>query len=135
MRHRQTGFSLVEALVSLLVLSIGWLGLGQLQARLSIAGLNQSNRAYARLVQSVYYEKTMSYGLSGVLPNLPDSASLSSSSGIYNIQLSRSATNTVSNTMIRVEWEDTDTPRSEVTSLSLSTYPTPSDTRWLLITP
>ncbi|VAW72165.1 hypothetical protein MNBD_GAMMA14-986, partial [hydrothermal vent metagenome] len=66
MRHRQTGFSLVEALVSLLVLSIGWLGLGQLQARLSIASLNQSNMAYARLVQSVYYEKTRSYGLSGV---------------------------------------------------------------------
>jgi len=135
MRHRQTGFSLVEALVSLLVLSIGWLGLGQLQARLSLASLNQSNMAYARLVQSVYYEKTRSYGLSGVLPSLSDSVSLPSSSGTYNIQLSRSSANTVNNTMIRVEWKDTDRPRSEIISLSLSTYPTASDTRWLLITP
>ncbi len=135
MRHRQTGFSLVEALVSLLVLSIGWLGLGQLQARLSLASLNQSNKAYAHLIQSDYYEKTMSYGLSGVLPSLSDSASLSSSSGSYRIQLSRSVTNTMKNTTIRVEWEDTDSPRSEVTSLSLSSYPAPSDTRWLLISP
>ena len=135
MRPRQTGFSLVEALVSLLVLSIGWLGLGQLQARLSLASLNQSNMAYARLVQSVYYEKTRSYGLSGVLPSLPDSASFSSSSGTYSIQLSRSITNTVNDTTIRLEWEDTDGPRSEIISLSLSTYPAPSDTRWLLITP
>ncbi len=135
MTHRQTGFSLTEALITLLVLSIGWLGLGQLQARLSIAGLNQSSTAYARLIQSVYYEKTISYALSGVLPSPPDSTSLTSPFGAYRIQLSRSATRTLSDTTIQVEWEDTDTPHSEIISLSLSTYPLPSDTRWLLLTP
>lgn len=133
--HRQTGFSLIEALVSLLVLSIGWLGLGQLQVRLSIASLNQSNTAYARLVQSVIYEKTVSYEVSGILDNLPDSTPVSTPSSTYNIQLSQSLTDTLSDTTIEVAWTDTDMARNEIFTATLSTYPSPYDSRWLLIAP
>ena len=135
MAHRQTGFSLIEALVSLLVLSIGWLGLGQLQARLSISSLNQSDTAYARLIQSDLYEKTVSYELSGIPENPPGSGSVSTPSGGYTIQVSRSATDVMSDTTIEVEWVDLDNARSETITLTTSGYTTPYNTRWLLNLP
>ena len=48
MENRQRGFSLIEALISLVVLAIGLLGLAQLQARLwsASADLHSSDEAY-----------------------------------------------------------------------------------------
>ena len=47
MQQRQKGFSLMEALISLLVFSIGMLGLGQLQARLwaNSGNIHSANQA------------------------------------------------------------------------------------------
>ena len=42
--HRSSGFSLVEVLIALVILSIGLLGLAGLQA----AGLRNNNSAYLR---------------------------------------------------------------------------------------
>ncbi|TCK19142.1 hypothetical protein DFR30_2438 [Thiogranum longum] len=135
MHHRQTGFSLTEALISLLVLSIGWLGLGQLQARLSIASQNQASTAYARLIQSDLYEKIMSYELSDIPGSAPGIDPVSTPSGTYTIQLSRSSADRLSTTDITVAWVDLDTARNTIISSTLSSYPTPFDTRWLLTPP
>ncbi len=135
MTHRQTGLSLIEALITLLILSIGWLGLGQLQARLSISALNQSSAAYAQLIQSTYYEKTVSYDLSDIQETPPSSGRLSTPSSAYEIQISRSTVNALRDTVIRIEWEEIGDTRNEVIPLTLSDYSSPSDTRWLLVSP
>ena len=128
MPPRQAGFSLIEALISLLVLSIGLLGLGQLQARLSVASLNRASAAYARLIQTNLYEKTISYRLS----EIPGSEPVSTPSGLYTIQLFQSTEERLTTTGIRIEWIDLDRDRNETINSILSTYPTPSDTRWLM---
>ena len=135
MKHRQTGFSLTEALITLLILSIGWLGLGQLQARLSISALNRSSAAYAQLIQSSYYEKTVSYDISDMNESPPSAELLSTPTSTYDIQISRSTENALLNATIRIEWEEIGSTRAEIVPLTLSEYSIPSDTRWLLISP
>lgn len=135
MTRHQTGFSLTEALITLLVLSIGWLGLGQLQTRLSIATLNRSSAAYAQLIQSTYYEKTVSYDISDIQDNPPSTERLSTPSNIYNVQISRSTDTPQRDTTIRIEWEEVGDTRTEVIPLTLSSGSVPSDTRWLLLSP
>jgi len=135
MRRGQTGFSLTEALITLLVLSIGWLGLGQLQIRLSIAALNRSSAAYAQLIQSSYYEKTVSYDIAEIADSLPSSGHLSSPSSAYDIQISRTVDTTLRNTAIRIDWDEIGATRNEVITASLSNYLRMSDARWLLTAP
>lgn len=135
MDRYQTGFSLIEALVSLLVLSIGLLGLGQLQARLSVASLNQASAAYARLLQDNLYEKTMSYEISGIAGSSPESDTVATPSTLYTVQLTRSATENLAITGIALEWTDLDSTRTEIITSTLSTYPSLIDTRWLLTSP
>lgn len=135
MTRHQSGFSLTEALITLLVVSIGWLGLGQLQVRLSTATMNRSSAAYAQLLQSVYYEKMVSYELSGIPENFPDTEPVSTPSTTYKVQLSPSVIDTLSDTRIEIEWTDINNTRNEVTSLTLNTHPDPYDTRWLLAAP
>jgi prepilin-type N-terminal cleavage/methylation domain-containing protein len=135
MPDTQRGFSLTEALISLLVLSIGWLGLGQLQARLSSAGISQSGSAYGHMILSDFHEKTVSYELSGILDSPPDSDPVTTPSVTYTLELSRAKTGTRSDTTIEVEWTDIDIARNEKITLTTSTYPDPHDTRWLLISP
>jgi len=134
MRPRQAGFSLVEALVSLLVLSIGWLGLGQLQARLSLAALEQSNTAYAQFIQSNYYEKTVSYDISRTRSSPPFSEYQSTPTQIYDIQISRSGGISRRDTIIRISWGETGDTHTKVIALTLSSHPISFDTRWLLTT-
>ena len=131
----QAGFSLTEALISLLVLSIGLLGLGQLQARLSIASLNQASAAYARLIQTNLYEKTISHELSDIPGSVPGSDPVSTPSSRYTIQLSRSAAERLTTTDISIEWVDLDSNRAKIITSTLSTYPDPGDTRRLLTSP
>ena len=50
MQQRQKGFSLMESLISLLVFSIGMLGLGQLQARLWVSSGNIHSANQALLI-------------------------------------------------------------------------------------
>lgn len=135
MDRHQTGFSLIEALVSLLVLSIGLLGLGQLQARLSVASLNQASAAYARLVQSNLYEKTISYEISNIAGSTPVSETVATPSSLYTIQLSRSVNESLAITRIALEWTDLDSTQSEIITSTLSTYPRLVDTRQLLTAP
>ncbi len=133
--YHQTGFSLAEALISLLVLSIGWLGLGQLQARLSIASQNQTSAAYARLIQSDLYERTISYEISDISSSIPGMETVFTPSGTFATRLSRFSADGLSTTDIGVEWIDLDTTRSEFISATLSSYPISFDTRWLLNSP
>ncbi len=135
MTRHQTGFSLTEALITLLILSIDWLGLGQLQARLSIATLNRDSAAYARLIQSTYYEKTVSYDISDIQDGLPSSARLSTPASTYDTRISRNIASTQRNTGIEIEWEEIDGTRTESVAFTLSRGPQPSDTRWLLLSP
>ena len=55
----QRGVSLIEALVSLLVISIGLLGLAQLQARLSIASLRLHASSQAYLLGATGIERSL----------------------------------------------------------------------------
>ena len=58
MRGKTGGFSLIEALISLLVLSIGFIGLGQLQSRLWLAAGERHTRGDALLVAANLMEQT-----------------------------------------------------------------------------
>ncbi len=60
------GFSLIEAMVSALVLSIGLLGLAQLQVRLQISAQQGSEYMYASMMSAGFYERFATYGLSPV---------------------------------------------------------------------
>jgi len=55
----QHGFSLIEALITALVLSIGLLGLGQLQARLWFASGDLHSLSDAYLLANSYLEKSI----------------------------------------------------------------------------
>jgi len=66
MRRACRGFSLIEAMVSALVLSIGLLGLAQLQARLQISAQQGSEYMYASMMSADFYERFATYELSPV---------------------------------------------------------------------
>ncbi|VAW80021.1 hypothetical protein MNBD_GAMMA15-754 [hydrothermal vent metagenome] len=135
MKRQQTGFSLTEALITLLILSIGWLGLGQLQTRLSIATMNRSSEAFAQLTKSTYYEKTVGYDVSDIQNSLPVDERLNTPSSRYDIRVSRITNPPLRNTTIQIEWEEIGNTRNESIPFTLSRGPQPSDTRWLLLSP
>ncbi len=132
MDGKQCGFSLIEALVSLLVLSTGLLGLAQLQARLwSASGdLHTSTEAYLlannALEQSTVAElmATDSTLVSG--QEIPGSAT----AFIVTLGVTRQAQTTA--TSVRVAWETPGGPHSLTLTGTLYTNTRPSATRLLL---
>jgi Tfp pilus assembly protein PilV len=126
------GISLIEALITLLVLSIGLLGLGQLQARLwsSSAKLHATSNAY--LLGTEYLEILSARQM--ISPDLIADPPLQAqrSGTVFNTAASVSEDEQLTEAEVRVVWED----RSGLQSVSLEsvtdTVSRASDTRLLL---
>jgi len=98
------GFSLIEAMISVLVLSIGLLGLGQLQARLYLASRQDAERLYASLISSELYEKSASYALSMLVGELPAEARRRGPSSLYRITTLTTQNAQTLQTRITLHW-------------------------------
>ncbi|GMQ83508.1 MAG: hypothetical protein BMS9Abin06_0243 [Gammaproteobacteria bacterium] len=132
MKNHLRGISLIEALITLLVLSIGLLGLGQLQARLwsSSGKLHATSNAY--LLGTTVLEMLTATRI--IAPDLiadPPSQILRSGT-LFNTTVSLSEDEQLSEADIRVVWED----RSGLLVINLGsvtdTISRASDTRLLL---
>jgi Tfp pilus assembly protein PilV len=113
------GISLIEALITLLVLSIGLLGLGQLQARLwsSSAKLHATSNAY--LLGTEYLEIVSARQM--IAPDLITDPPLQAlrAGTLFNSTVSFTEDEQLTETQIHVEWEERS--GSETVSLEVVT--------------
>lgn len=127
------GFSLVEALISVLVLSIGVLGLARLQASLwSAAGdLHADRHAYgfgvAELEKSLFRAVTANTGGEPVAGELLTPATRFRGSTSYTAAHGQAVSATV-----MINWNTRSGPHTLVLETATSADWQPADTRWLL---
>ena len=125
MQQRHKGFSLMESLVSLLVFSIGMLGLGQLQARLWVnsGDIHSTDKAY--LVAANRLERY----------EINSAASRPASAPGFAGELYSSSTNSTTTTEVQVSWERPS--GSEVITIASTFNSTfiAADALWLLPIP
>ena len=131
MSVRQSGFSLIEALISLLVLSVGLLGLGQLQATLWKSGGQLYAVSEAYLLSASYLERGLSAGAPE--PAAQENRMARSGSGYTDfdaaVQLEQQGW--VKAMDVASHWQDTS--GAHTVRLRSSVYqPAISDSRWLL---
>jgi prepilin-type N-terminal cleavage/methylation domain-containing protein len=129
MAGRQAGFSLIESLIAVLVLSVGLLGLGQLQAGLwkSAGQLYALSEAY--LLSAGYLERA----LTGQSASNPERRLAQSPSGYTAFDSALRAESQGRLTQIRItsRWRDTDGAQALV--LLTAVYRDEgADSRWLL---
>jgi len=126
------GISLIEALITLLVLSIGLLGLGQLQARLwsSSGKLHATSTGY--LLGSTYMEILTATQI--IAPDLIADPPLriQRSGTLFNTAVSFSKDKQLIETEIRVAWEDRSGPQTVNLESVTNTASRASDARLLL---
>lgn len=128
----QQGFSLMEAMVCVLVLSVGLLGLARLQARLWSASEQLHTTATAYLVSRDYLEK-LTTPFTGPLP-VPDSAPLATVTPgtTFTSAYEMTQADALQEIAIATRWQD---PRGTHVIHLRTTYPLTSpaaDNRWLL---
>jgi prepilin-type N-terminal cleavage/methylation domain-containing protein len=130
--HTQQGFSLIEALVSLLVLSIGILGLGQLQAGLWVNAAQLHLRDAALLIASNHSE------IAEIQLIMPDS-SISyppEASAVYSadfdIETLTTTQDSTATSHTTVSWQGRTGMDALQLGTTLNTRFKPIDTRWLL---
>ena len=129
------GFSLIEALISVLVLSIDLLGLGQLQARLYLASRQDAERLYASLISTELYEKSASYALSTLIGRLPAEARRRGPSTLYHITTQATQPAQTLQTRITLNWPNSGGSDEIVTNSLFDRSNRPFDARWLLAHP
>jgi len=126
------GISLIEALVTLLVLSIGLLGLGQLQASLwfSSSKLHAASNAY--LLGTTYLEILAATQI--IAPDLTATPSLQTlrSGTLFDTVVSLSEDERLAEAEIHVVWEDRSGSQSVRLESVTETVSRASDTRLLL---
>jgi len=126
------GFSLIEALLSMLVLSIGLLGLGQLQARLWVASgrLHTQNSAYQLGMGRLDQALAVQLIAPDLVPDLPPR--VSRGGALYDIRLSVRAGRQLNETRVQITW--TDPAGRQILTLGTASEPTVrvADTRLLL---
>lgn len=132
MKNRHCGFSLIEALVSVVVLSIGLLGLAQLQARLwSASGdLHSTDEAY--LLASNALEKSVIAQMIAADLGADTAAQIAGSAALFAVDLSLMQLEQLSAATVRVEWEHQSGPRSLTLDSAIYTNARASDYRLLL---
>ena len=121
------GFSLVEALISLLVLSIGMLGLGQLQARLwsSQGDLQRLNQAYLAAENQLLLTEIAGIFTTNQSNNRTDTAR-------FNENIYTRSTELLMFTTITLDWAQS-RQQQTLTLQSITTTDTPINrSRWLL---
>ncbi|HHJ15922.1 MAG TPA: hypothetical protein ENJ80_04410 [Gammaproteobacteria bacterium] len=126
------GFSLIEALLTVLVLSIGLLGLGQLQARLWVASgqLHAQNTAY----QLGSNRLEMAAAALLITPDLiPDPPLQVPGIGtLYDTRLLITADGQLSKAQIRITWSVPSGSESVTLATAMERMARTSDTRLLL---
>jgi type IV pilus modification protein PilV len=132
MKQAQAGFSLIEALVSVLVLSIGVLGLCRLQAQLWSSSSALHAAAAAKLLASSYLEKTVTSQLTGIDLNQESASELVYAGTLLSTALSVANTAEITTAEIRVQWSNQTGTHSIQLSTATDRQPAAADTRWLL---
>lgn len=133
--RRGAGFTLIEALVTLLVLSIGLLGLGQLQARLwrSSGDLHASQGAFllARDLLETRPLEWLAATASGPLPRgkgIPYTYEITENSP-------QSPAPALATTHLELQWRDASGERALLLTTTRNAGIDPADVRWLLTPP
>jgi prepilin-type N-terminal cleavage/methylation domain-containing protein len=132
MRKAHCGFTLIEAMISVLVLSVGLLGLAQLQARLSMASsrLQASTQAYVLGASGI--EQSLILAASDADASEETSAVVVTPATRFETATALTRTERMINTEFRVRWEDP-SGRHEVRLETLAnSEPDVIDTRLLL---
>jgi type IV pilus modification protein PilV len=132
MENRHRGFTLIEAMVSLVVLSIGLLGLAQLQARLwSASGdLHSTDEAY--LLASNTLEKSAIAQMLAADLSADTTAQITASATLFAVDLSLTKQQQLAEATVRVEWEHQSGLRSLALDSAIYTNAPASDNRLLL---
>jgi Tfp pilus assembly protein PilV len=133
--QRTGGFTLVEALVTLLVLSVGLLGLGQLQVRLWLGSSDLHATTQAWLLAHNLMEVSAAEWLA-----TPSPVQLSPPSAEnFSIALSQSRAGApimdVTDTRLTLAWQRPSGARSLVLEMSRAGLAPVRDARWLLPAP
>ena len=131
MMVRQGGFSLMEALISLLVLSVGLLGLGQLQAALWKAAGQLYAESEAYVLSASYLERGLSAGATDT--GAQDNRSAPSASGYteFDSVVQVEQRGWLKEMDVASHWQDTS--GENTLRLGAAVYqPAISDSRWLL---
>jgi len=133
MKNRHCGFSLIEAMVSVVVLSVGLLGLAQLQARLwSASGdLHSTDEAY--LLASDALEKSAIAQAIAVNLITDTTAQPARSAALFTVDLSLTQLEQLSAATVRVEWEHQSGIRSLTLDSAIYANARASDNRLLLL--
>jgi Tfp pilus assembly protein PilV len=132
MRARQCGFSLIEAMVSVLVLTVGLLGLAQLQARLWHSAGELHSDAEARLLAVSELEKALDPALPSAAA-VPAARTWTSPRGTrYRIQLGVSPRTGRVDADVAVRWRQPGAGRAVRLHTAAPVDPYRRDTRWLL---
>ena len=132
MENRHRGFTLIEAMVSVVVLSIGLLGLVQLQARLwSASGdLHSTDKAY--LLASNTLEKSVIAQIIAADLIADTTAQITASATLFAVDLSLTQQEQIAEATVRVKWEQQSGPRSLALDTAIYTNAHASDSRLLL---
>jgi len=133
MENRHCGFTLIEAMVSVVVLSIGLLGLVQLQARLwSASGdLHSTDQAY--LLAGNTLEKSAIAQMIAVDLIADTSAQITASATLFTVDLSLTEQRQLAEATVRVEWEHQSGLRSLALDSTIYTNSHAFDNRLLLV--
>lgn len=132
MKAGHGGFSLIESLVSLLILSIGVLGLCRLQAALWSNSNALHAAAMAGLLARDQLEKTVTSELTDIGHNRDEVAEFVYAGNPFSTAASITRTDAVSVAEVRVQWTDHTGTHSMTLATATSSRPTAADSRWLL---
>jgi prepilin-type N-terminal cleavage/methylation domain-containing protein len=132
MEKREHGFSLIEALISLVVLGIGLLGLAQLQARLwsASADLHSSDEAY--LLASNSLEQFAIAQLFSVDHSADSTTRVTGSTTQFVVNLTLTKLEQIAEARVQVEWAHQRGLRSLTLDSAICTSARAADNRLLL---
>lgn len=106
MRKAHCGFSLIEAMISVLVLSVGLLGLAQLQARLSMASLRLQASTQAWVLGASGIEHALMLEAGTANGTKEPSTIVVTPATRFETTIGLARTERLINTELRVRWED-----------------------------
>lgn len=132
MQPYQPGFTLIEAMITVLVLSIGLLGLGTLQARLMAAAGELHSHTEANLLATTWLERFSWLATTDPAAIDTEPAQQTRRATVFDTRAQLSSTPGLSTAGIVVEWASRKGLRSTRLGTSACTEAPLSDQRWLL---